>query len=243
MLRGLAFKPGRRLNRNPDPARQRLTIGSNVRKVVVPVAIVALALGAWLITKDPAHGPVQGSVAVAPVVPTPGGSTIAIEIARAVVAPDEPVANEPPVMLPHQVPATPITQALEDFQMPPMPELLEAERVFAGERVDPAWANAMEGHILGEIARTPALQLVTLQVECRTSMCRVQLVQQQSQGAEPGIVFPSVRPDPRTGSGRAASFGTFVSTLGLDPRWVASVVDRNGTPTSLAYLARREPAP
>lgn len=238
MLRGLLFEPRRRLNPNRDTARQRRTIGSAVRKVVVALSIATLLLAAWWKTRDPERDePVLTPPVANDLEPVAAPENVSDD-SRTMVA-----SVEPPVMFPHQVPATPISQALEDLQMPPMPELVEAERAFAAERVDPAWASAMEGHILGEIARTPSLELVTLQVECRTRTCRVHLVQQQSQGAEPGIVFPSVRPDPRTGSGRAASFGTFVSRLGLDPRWVASVVDRNGTPTSLAYLARREPAP
>jgi hypothetical protein len=214
-----------------------------MRKVVLPVAIIALVLGVWSLTKDPEPGPLQGPSATAPVAVVPEDRSTA-DSARATVASDEPTVTnslvEPPVLLPHQIPATPIAQALEDLQMPTPPELLEAERAFAAERVDPTWASATEGQILGQIARTNALQLVTLQVECRTSMCRVHLVQQQLQGAEPSIVFPSLR-GPRIGTGRAATFGNFVDTLGLDPRWVASVVDGNGTPISLAYLAR--PAP
>jgi hypothetical protein len=154
-------------------------------------------------------------------------------------APLGPVPEaEPPVLFEHQVPPTPIAQALEDLQLPPMPELLEAERAFAAERADSLWADATEGYILGEIARTTGLQLVTLQVECRTSMCRLHLVERQSQDAEPRILFPSVRGAPA----RNAQLGPFVNLvagLDLDPRWVASVVDGNGTPTSLAYLARR----
>ncbi len=237
-LRGLLFEPGRRLNPNPDAARQRRTIGSNVRKLVVPVSRATLSLVVWWKTRDLERDE--------PVLTPPVANDLDPVAAPEDVSDGSPMIVapvEPPVMFPHQVPGTPISQALDDLQMPPMPELVEAERAFAGERVDSAWASAMEGHILGEIARTSSLQLVTLQVECRTSMCRVQLIQQQVAGAEPSIVFPSFRPGPRTGSGRAASFGNFVSTLALDPHWVASVVDRNGPPTSLAYLARREPAP
>ena len=154
-------------------------------------------------------------------------------------APLGPVPDDqPPVLFEHQVPPTPIAEALEGLQLPPMPELIKAERAFAAERADPLWADATEGYILGEIARTTGLQLVTLQVECRTSMCRLHLVERGSQDAEPRIVFPSVRAaparDPQTGA-----FANLVAGLDLDPRWVASVVDGKGTPTSLAYLARR----
>jgi len=52
VLRGLLFEPGRRRNRKPDTARQRLTIGSNVRKVVVPVSIATVLLVVWWNTRD-----------------------------------------------------------------------------------------------------------------------------------------------------------------------------------------------
>ena len=41
----------------------------------------------------------------------------------------------------------------------------------------------MEGNILGEIAQAN-LQLVTMQVECRTSMCRIQLMERPSKRAD-----------------------------------------------------------
>ena len=55
----------------------------------------------------------------------------------------------------------------------------------------------MEGNILGQLAQAN-LQLVTMQVECRTSMCRIQLV-------EP----PSKRPDMN-------AFQDLVRGFGLD---------------------------
>ena len=208
-----------------------------MRKAVIPVSMAILLLLVWWKTRDlerdePALAPLANGLALvaAPEKVSDDAQRIAVPV-------------EPPVMFPHQVAATPISQVLNDLQLPPIPELLEAERAFVAERVDPAWAGATEGHILGEIARTTSLELVTLQVECRTSMCRIQLVQQPSPGAELSIVFPSVGSGRPASNGRAASFADFLSTLPLDPRWVASVVDRNGTPTSLAYLARPELAP
>jgi hypothetical protein len=101
------------------------------------------------------------------------------------------------------------------------PELAGMEQAFAAERVHPLWATGMEGNILGQIAQAN-LQLVTMQVECRTSMCRVQLVE-----------GPSKRTDPGT-------FHDLVRDLGLDVWRVNGLVDQNGTPTLVAYLARRE---
>jgi hypothetical protein len=212
-----------------------------VRKVLMAIAVLIVVV--WLIPYDPQpDGQMQVPPLVAPVVATPESGSTATEDAQAVVAPDAAAANEPPVLFPHQLPATPISRALEDLNMPPMPDLVEAERAFAAERVDPIWAGAMEGQILGEIARTAGLQPVTLQVECRTSMCRLHFVERQSQ-TEPRIVFPSVGSGRNSSDPQIASFTDLVSRLELDPRWVALVVDGNRTPNSLAYLARRDRDP
>jgi hypothetical protein len=62
------------------------------------------------------------------------------------------------------------------------------------------------------------LKLVTLRVECKTSLCRLHVSQQELSRSDP---FPKL-----------------VDRLGLQPLWVMAVVDRNGVPTSLAYLKR-----
>jgi hypothetical protein len=95
------------------------------------------------------------------------------------------------------------------------------EQAFAAERVDPLWATGMEGTILGQLAQAKGLQVVTMHVECRTSMCRVQLMHLPSKSLDP------------------AAFKDQVSDLGLDLWRLVAFVDQNGTPTSVAYLARR----
>jgi hypothetical protein len=117
-----------------------------------------------------------------------------------------------------------MAQALGELKIPPIPELLETERQFAAESVDPLWSQRMEGHILGEISQLTGLELVGLQVECKTTLCRLQLVE----------------PDLAKASSPYKSFPELVATFGLETRWVMSVVDRYGTPTSLAYLGRVE---
>jgi guanyl-specific ribonuclease Sa len=191
----------------------------DMRKVVVPLAIIALSLGAWFITQDPEHGAVQVRSATAPVEAAPeSGSTPATADVPALSdqpAPSDPV--EPPV----QVALTPMEQKARSAQFLADPGLAGIEQAFAAERVDPLWATGMEGHILGQLAQAN-LQLVTMQVECRTSMCRIQLV-------EP----PSKRTDPGT-------FHDLVRELGLDVWRVNGFVDQSGTPTLVAHLARRE---
>jgi hypothetical protein len=90
---------------------------------------------------------------------------------------------------------------------------------FAAERVDPLWAPEMEGNILGTIAQA-GLQLVTMQVECRTSMCRVQLMES-----------PSKSPD-------MAAFRDLVRGFGLDVWRMHNLGNQSGAATTVAYLSR-----
>lgn len=109
-------------------------------------------------------------------------------------------------------------EALEDLKLPPVPELLETERAFTAEAADPRWSAETEARILAEIAQTTGRKLATLRVECKTSLCRLRVTQKELSGAGP---FPQL-----------------VGGLGLKPLWVMAVMDKNGVPTSLAYLKR-----
>src|SRR5688572_18246890 len=190
-----------------------------MRKVVVPVALAALAFGVWLITKDPEHGPVQVPPPVAPVVATPeSGSTLATD--NAPTLSDQPAASDP-VEPPVQVALTPMEQKARSAQFLADPELAGMEQAFAAERVDPLWATGMEGNILGHIAQAN-LQLVTLQVECRTSMCRVQLMERPSKSAD------------------MTAFRDLVRGFGLDVWRMQNLGNESGATTTVAYLARRE---
>jgi hypothetical protein len=69
---------------------------------------------------------------------------------------------------------TPITRALADVGMdvPRLPVALENEKAFAAEAVDPQWSAREEADINDAIAQVNGPELITLQVECRTSRCR-----------------------------------------------------------------------
>jgi hypothetical protein len=98
---------------------------------------------------------------------------------NAPVLSDEPAADdpaEPPALLPDQVALTPMEQKAQSARALVDPGMAGIEQAFAAERVHPLWAAETEGNILGQLAQAK-LQLVTMQVECRTSMCRVQLVE------------------------------------------------------------------
>jgi hypothetical protein len=191
-----------------------------MRKVLS--AIVLLIVLVWLIPWDlEPDGETQIPPPVAPVVATPeSGSTPATD--NAPVLSDEPAADdpaEPPVLLPDQVALTPMEQKAQSARALIDPGLASIEKAFAAEAVDPLWASGMEGNILGQLAQAN-LQLVTMQVECRTSMCRVQLMER-----------PSKSPDMN-------AFRDLVRGFGLDVWRMQSLGNQSGATTTVAYLAR-----
>ena len=189
-----------------------------MRKVLIAIAVLIVLV--WLIPWDlEPDGQIQVPPPVAPVVATPeSGSTPAPADAPALS--DQPAASDP-VEPPVQVALTPMEQKARSAQFLANPELAGMEQAFAAERVDPLWATGMEGNILGHLAQAN-LQLVTMQVECRTSMCRVQLMER-----------PSKSPD-------MAAFRDLVRGFGLDVWRMQNLGNQSGATTTVAYLARRE---
>lgn len=191
-----------------------------MRKVLISIAVLIVLV--WLIpwNLEP-DGQMQVPPPIAPVIATPESrSTPAIDDAP--VVSDEPAADvptEPPVLLPDQVALTPMEQKAQSARALIDPGMAGIEQAFAAERVDQLWAPGMEGNILGQIAQAN-LQLVTMQVECRTSMCQVQLV-----------VPPSKSPDMNT-------FRDLVRGFGLDVWRMQGSANQNGATTTVAYLAR-----
>lgn len=189
-----------------------------MRKVFIAIAVLIVLV--WLIPYDPQpDGQIPVPPPVAPVIATPAsGSTPATDDDAAAPS-DRPAASDP-VEPPVQVALTPMEQKARSWRALADPGLTGIEQAFAAERVDPLWATGMEGHILGQLAQAN-LQLVTMQVECRTSMCRIQLIEPASKRSDPG------------------PFHDLVRDLGLDV-WRVNLVDQNGTPTLVAHLARRD---
>ena len=104
-------------------------------------------------------------------------------------------------------------------QMPRSAE--EGERVFSAESADPTWAPGAESNILGRFSRVNGLALNALQVECRTTMCKLQVAA------------------PKSPSGRGPDiFDFFNNSLGIQPRWVQIVVDDAGMMQWFAYVGR-----
>jgi hypothetical protein len=90
---------------------------------------------------------------------------------------------------------------------------------FVAESQDPSWSDFTEAQILGEISRLSGLALVTIDVECRTSLCRVQ------------SAFP-------TTDARARQRILGVAALSLEPRPVVAVANKSGNVMFLAYFGR-----
>jgi hypothetical protein len=119
--------------------------------------------------------------------------------------------------LPGEAPTAPMAQALTDFQQslrnrdaePAIPpsQFIEGEREFAAEPIDGTWAPSAEASLLATIAEVAGLELVDLQVQCRSTMCRVQLTQPMA--ARPGAKPPF----------------KIAEQVDMKPRWVISVID------------------
>jgi len=96
--------------------------------------------------------------------------------------------------------------------------------VFRAESVDPLWAQGMEARILDEIAQIAGLELFALQVECRTSLCRVQLTTRARKQTD-GSPALSILKEP-------------VAKLGLVWQQMTTSPPQGATETSVAYLRR-----
>lgn len=148
----------------------------------------------------------------------------------------ETAANQPQDTVREQAPPQPPELTLQGIQLPP--PLLESESAFAVEPIDPLWASQTEAHILREIAALTARPMFTLQVECRSTICRLQVV-------EPDKAPPDAR---ATGNGVPESVAAFASSMrelvtrsGLESRGAMSVPNRFGSRVLVAYFAREAP--
>ena len=150
-----------------------------MRKVLIAIAVLIVLV--WLIPWDPQpEGEIQVPPPVSPVVTTPESrSTIRANDARAIVAPESvPEVAEPSAPSP-QAPATTTAMALRmwDERGTARPQFQQRENAFVAEPVDPLWSRSREAEILGQLAQINGLRLISIEVECRTSTCRLQWTQ------------------------------------------------------------------
>lgn len=109
----------------------------------------------------------------------------------------------------------------------PPPELIAGEHEFAAEPVDRTWAPGAEADMLARFAQIPGLKLIDLQVECRSTMCRLQLMQ----------------PSGIQGGSKPFNLLLDSAAVDLEPRWMITMKDRTGPIRSVAYLWRQGFAP
>ncbi len=144
-----------------------------------------------------------------------------------IVAPTGDAADDPTrrqVSLPAQ-----IVQALQLYQGAPGPALLDTERAFVAEPVDLLWAPSMEADIYSFFSKTAQIdgvQFPTIEVECRTSMCRLPFIERVSTSEPLDRPHPAVR---ALNEKLRAEFGDF--------RQGIFSVDPYGTATSLFYVS------
>jgi hypothetical protein len=209
-----------------------------MRKVVVPVSILAVALGVWLASRQPAfHGASPESIVTAPLV-TPsseGRRVVQAEPAEAIAAPagridtgnsrtEQRAASEP---APATSPAI-VLEMVDQRGLKVLPIFRENESAFVLEPIDPLWSRSREAEILGQVAQVSGLRLLTIEVECRTSTCRLQLTES---AASTDSVWRGV-PSP--------AYTELLAQLGYEPRHPISFARDPAarTVTSLTYLPR-----
>jgi hypothetical protein len=108
----------------------------------------------------------------APIAQEPGRSVALTERAQENVGERDAVEA---VVLPDGAPT--VIERVADSTPPlPMPTAEE----FEAESKDPGWSVAAEGQILGELSRIASLALISAEVHCRTTICRIHLTQPRS---------------------------------------------------------------
>jgi hypothetical protein len=163
----------------------------------------AIALGAVVVVVFVRPAPPADSPATSPALPEPAAvpesPVRGIDVANEVDAPEPPSREPPP--LPAQAPPSEVVEAYRELarSMPAnvtggVPTLVVANETsfsappifakFAAEPIDPEWAPRAQTEIVSKFAEQPGLKLITLQVECRTTLCQVQMTQPTSAAGE-----------------------------------------------------------
>jgi hypothetical protein len=112
------------------------------------------------------------------------------------------------------------------------------------EPVDPEWAPGARTQIVSKIAEQPGLELISVNVECRTTMCYVELAQPVPV-KPPGPATPETdylntlrirAPQPAPGAEAATT--DLMTSLGMQPRFIMTFAGEPGMQRSIALLMR-----
>jgi hypothetical protein len=212
-------------------------------------AVVLAAALVWLFQPEP-HAVVEGGPELErepAAVPVPAVSPDAAPVPEPRARDSgavEPGANPPPRLerapLPGELPQTPMAELVTERQNlivrrdgagataeGATPDIVAGELAFAAEPIDSTWAAATEAEVLGKFAQMPGLRLIDLQVECRSTMCRIELTQ----------------PNDGALDGSPLSFNILRDSLGLEPRWMMMVGSGSTALRSVGYFWRAGFAP
>jgi hypothetical protein len=123
--------------------------------------------------------------------------------------------------------ARPALRALAFNGSPPqdLKQEFTVEQDFANESKDLSWSARTEGRIFAEVSQVAGLRLQSIDVDCRTTLCRVQLT------------FPIGTQIDETplAAGSPPQFSV-AEPLGLETQFMIAAPDLSGTPVLLAYL-------
>lgn len=102
------------------------------------------------------------------------------------------------------------------------PGFVELELRFGTETADPSWSRGMEARILGQVAQVNGLKLVSLEAECRATICRVKFFHPAGTNALSSL--PKLVP--------------MATAIGFSDVAQAATLDEKGVPMSLLYFQR-----
>jgi hypothetical protein len=212
-----------------------------MRKIVVLVSLAAAALSVWFANSESGNdspSPVPAE-SVAQVMPSATRSIDTPEDGQTDLTSDVSTATSNPRTEPARTaagPGAPVATTARALQMweqrkgrvPPL--FRQREDAFLAEPFDPLWSRTREAEILSEIAQMTGLRLINVEVECRASMCRLQLTQNvpvPAGGEQRGV------PDPvYTELFARLRYEQMMIPIGMTG-------DNAGTATSLTYLPRQ----
>ena len=204
-----------------------------MRKVLAAIAVLVVMV--WLFPYDPLpDGQIQVPPPVAPVAASPAISpTEQADRGQVQLAPESvPDVVEPPAPKP-QAPATTTAMPLQmwgerGLDGPVSSLFQQKESAFVAEPLDPLWSRSREAEILGQMAQINGLRLINIEVECRTSMCRLQWTQNA-----PVLVDGELRGMPND------VYEALLAKLGYTQMIPLGTAGNAGGITSLAYLPRQ----
>ena len=190
--------------------------------VLGAIALVVL-VGPAPPADSPAASPPPPEPAAVPDEPRRG-----VDVGDEIAAPESPTREPPPLPARAAAPSEAVEQYREPARSIPAPPDWAAN--FAAEPIDPEWAPRAQTDVVSRFAEQPGLELIALQVECRTTMCQVQMTQPSSAALE-----PLAREPPRG----------LLNTVGMQLLSLNVLNIQVNMMTSVAYLSRpgHEPAP